>query len=455
MAETINVFSSFNKRINSTRRPTGGSAVNLVLKHPTSVIHPTFIITGFNLSWNYIQWGTRYYFVDDIVILNANQAEYNCSLDVLATYKDTIGASSQYVTRAASASNLLIIDTKYPTYANTVISRVTFDSLHASFTNGGSFVVGVSNGVGVASGGVTYYVLNSVTMARLLAKMFDGTWLDAADISVELQKELVNPIQYIDSIKWYPFDIANSGLIGLSSGEIKFGYWGTGITAPIISAYDTVCPFTQSQDIPSHTQSSRGLYLNGAPYTQLSLICYGFGTIPIDASLFVATRSLNVTVSVDVMTGLGALTLRAGTNPELFYKQYGQIGVECKISQITQGLIESVGSTAGASFSLIAGNPLGFMSGIVSGVSALTPQITSGGTNGSKIAYVNAPELVIKRQLITPEDNAQLGRPVCDVMTISSLSGYIECYNVDIENVGTPAEKRSIIEFMEKGFFYE
>lgn len=455
MAETINLFSSFSKRINSTRRPSGGTSISVLLKHPTSVIHPTFIVTGFNLSWNYLQWGSRYYFIDDIVILTATQAEIVCSLDVLATYKDAIGASSQYVTRAASASNLLVIDTRYPTYANTSISRLSFDTLHASFTNGGSFVIGISNGVGVESAGVTYYVLNNVTMARLLGVMFDGTWLNASDISVELQKELVNPIQYVDSIKWYPFDIANSGLIGLSYDEIKFGYWGTGITAPILNANDTICPFSQSQDIPSHSQSSRGLYLNGAPYTQLSLICYGFGTIPVDASLFVAVRRLTLTVAVDVLTGLGALTLRAGDNPELFYKQYGQVGVECKISQISQGLIEAVGSSAGASFSLVAGNPLGFMSGIVSGVSALQPQLSSSGTNGSKITFVNAPELIIKRQSITPEDRAQLGRPVCDVMTISSLSGYIECYNVDIENVGTPAEKREIISYMEKGFFYE
>lgn len=455
MAVSITVYSGFSKCINSTKQPSGGQNIDVLLKHPTSVIHPTFLISGFNTSWNYIAWGNRYYFVDDIIIVSNTQAEYICSIDVLATYKSTIGASSQYVVRADSAYNLRVIDTKYPTLGDTELSMVEFSNLHSAITYDGCFVVGISNGSGVESAGVTYYILNNVTMAWLLGVLFDGTWLTAADISVELQKELVNPMQFIDSIKWYPFDIVHSGLIGTGTANIKFGYWDTGRTAPTINANDTVCPFAETITIPSHSQSSRGLYLNGSPYTQLSLLCYGFGQIPIDASLFVAHNQLTLGVGVDVLTGLGRLTLYCGSNPIPFYTQYGEIGVECKISQISQGLIESVGNVAGASFSLIAGNPLGFMAGIVSGVSALMPQMQSSGANGTKLAFTNAPRLIIKRQMLTPEDKAQLGRPLCDVMTISQLSGYIQCDSVELNSVGTSAEKRAIIDFMEGGFFYE
>lgn len=455
MSLSITVYSGFSKRLNSTKRPTGGTNIDVVLKQPTSIIHPAFKITGFNTSWNYIQWGNRYYFVDDIIILTNDIAEYICSLDVLATYKDVIGASSQYVVRAASAYNLLIVDNKYPTYANTNVENVEFSALHNSFNNGGSFVIGISNGVGADSGGVTYYVLNYVTMARLLAIMFNATWLDASDISVELQKELVNPMQFIDSIKWYPFDIANSGLIGLGSDEIKFGYWGTGIVAPTMSASDTVCAFAQQITVPSHPQSARGVYLNGAPFSQMSIVCYTFGTVPIDASIFAGTHALTLGIGVDVMTGIGSMSLRSGANGDLIYKQFSNVGVECKISQITQGIIESVGSIASAPFSYIAGNPLGFAAGIVSGLEALMPQLTSGGANGTKSGFNLPPTLIIKRQSLTPEDREQLGRPLCDIQTIGSLSGYIQCENVDVDSVGTAAEKRQIIEYMEGGFFYE
>ena len=452
----ITVFSGFSKRINSTKRPTGGQTINVVLKSPTSVIKPTFRLTGFNTAWNYIQWGSRYYFVDNITILTNDIAEYDCSLDVLATYKDTIGSSSQYVSRANSAYNLGIIDSKYPTYAATHVTEKTFANLHSSFTNGGSFVIGVSNGENVESAGVTYYTLNNVTMARLLNVLFMGTWLTASDITVELQKELCNPMQYIDSIKWYPFDIANSNLIGLGTGEIKFGYWGSGITAPVINANDSVCPFAEEITLDSHPQIARGTYLNGAPFTQMSLLCYGFGQIPIDANLFISTNKLVLGIGVDVITGLGRMTLyTGGSNPVRFHTQYGEVGVNCKISQISQGLIESVGSVVGGAWSIKAGNPLGYIAGVVSGLEALTPQLQTAGANGSKIAYTFAPTLTVKRQELTPEDKAQFGRPLCEVMQISQLSGYVQCENVDVDSVGTASEKRAIIEFMEGGFFYE
>jgi hypothetical protein len=456
MSVNITVYSGFSKALNSTKQPSGGTDIGVTLKEPTSVMSPKFIISGFNTSWNYIKWGSRYYFVDDIVILTNYQAEYICSLDVLATYKGAIGSSSQYVTRSDSAYNLNIIDSKYPTYGYSDLETVSFDSLHYDFTRFGSFVIGISNGVDVESAGVTYYTLNGVTMARLLHIMFEGTWLSASDITVELQKELCNPIQYIDSIKWYPFDIANSSLISLSSGSIRFGYWDSGIVAPIVRAVDCVCPFSEQITIPRHAQSGRGNYLNGAPFTQMSLMCYGFGQVPVDANLFVNANALTLSVGVDVMTGLGRMTLWVGSaNPKPFYTQYGQIGVECKISQISQGLIESVGNVTGGSFALVAGNPIGYLAGVVSGLQALTPELRTSGSNGSKLCYNQAPRLMIKRQTLAPEDKTQFGRPLCEVRQISSLSGFIQCEDVEVDITGTKAEKSAVISFMEGGFFYE
>ena len=374
---------------------------------------------------------------------------------MLATYKANIGASYEYVTRAASSYNLNIIDSKYPTYGYTNITEKEFATLHSSFNNGGSFVVGISNGVNKESAGVTYYVLNNLTMTRFLAFMFDGTWMVAGDISLDLQKELVNPMQYIDSIKWYPFDIANSSLIALDTGEIKFGYWGSGITAPIIVAEDSVIPYAQSITLDNHPQHSRGYYLNGSPFTLMSLQCYGFGQIPVDSNLFVTNNTLTLSIAVDLITGLGRLTLRCGNNAIPFHTQFGDVGVNCKISQITQGFLESVGNVSGGAFSLIAGNPIGFASGIVSGLQSLQPELTTSGTNGSRMAYNIPPKLTIKRQTLVPEDVSQLGRPLCERTLISSLAGYVQCESVDIDIPATATEKQKIISFMESGFFYE
>lgn len=451
----IECYSGFQKKPNSTKQPSGGTTKDVRLKDNCSVLSPVFLLNGYDLSHNYVRWGIRYYYIDDIVIVGNDLAEYHCSTDVLATYKSAIGASSQYILRADSAYDLFIADTKYPTKSRTYVENVPFSTLHSSFVNGGSLVIGVVNGINVASAGVSYYCLTPSEASDLLDFMFGGTWLDAADISLELQKELVNPFQYIDSITWYPFDIPNSD-VPFSPEEIKFGYWGgSGVIGGLLDSLNASKGFAQQISIPSHSQVARGFYLNSYPYTRLLLECYSFGNIPVDSSYFVGDSNLTLGISVDFMTGMGKLTLLAGSQGKLIYKQYAQIGVPMKVSQVTQGLIAAGANVIGGAVGLAYGNVVGYAQGVLSGLASIMPQLASSGTNGTKSAFVTAPELIITRQNLVDEDKAQIGRPLCSVMTISALSGYILCENADLDAPASPSEKDAILSYMNGGFYYE
>lgn len=452
-------FATGSKRDNSTRQLSMTSSYECNFKNGCSMLNPTLLLeissstfpdfTAFKIE-------NKYYTVTDIRSVRNNLFEVSGEIDVLATYKNAIGATTEYVTRSSSAYNLDILDTMYPTSASTSITQIEFDELHGDFVNTGSFVIGISNGVSALSAGVAYYAIDANTMRDFLHFMFEGTWMVASDISVELQKELVNPMQYIDSIKWYPFNIVTSGAIGLNPQNMKFGYWDSGIVGHLINANDTVVPFAESITIPSHPQYSRGHYLNGSPYTLLSLQCYTFGQIPIDSNIFVSNSTLTLAIGVDVITGLARLTLRSGSNAIPFYTKYGDIGVNCKVSQITQGFFEAAGAiTGGASALVLRSDFMGFTSGIVSGIEALQPQLTSNGSNGSRMAFNNSPRLTIKRQNLVDEDIAQLGRPLCSPRVINTLSGYIKCEHVDIDIAASAEVKRKIIHYMETGFFYE
>lgn len=451
----IEAYSSFSKKPNSTKQPSGsGTQLTVHLKENCSVLNPIFIVHGYNLSHNYIKWGSRYYFIDDIIILSNEHAEYVCSTDVLATFKSDIGSSTQFVTRANSAYNSLVIDTKYPTYANTSVENQSFDSLHSEFVNGGSFVIGVQNGESFESAGVSYYALTDIEMQQLLSFMYGGTWLNATDISQDLQKELVNPFQYIDSITWYPFDIPNSS-VPFTPSTIKFGFWDSQISGCLLNANDASMGFAQQLTIPSHPQASRGVYLNGYPFTRLALDCYSFGTISIDSSIFAGVSSITLGLSVDFLTGMGKMTLRAGSSAHLIHKEYAQIGVPMKISQVTQSLVGMGTNVVAGAVGLAYGNVVGFAQGVLSGLASLMPQMTSAGTNGTKSAFVNAPTLIITRQTLVDEDRAQFGRPLCAPYTISSLSGYIECENADLDSAASLPEKNQIMSYMNSGFYYE
>ena len=454
------VFYSFSKKDNSTKQPTsGGTTLSCEIKNQSSIMTPYLIINTAisnpsNLNYAYIAAYNRYYWVTD---WSWDRGFWYCNLtvDVLATYKSQIGSSTQFVIRAASSYNLAITDTKYPALSYTQVTNLSFESLHTDFTNGGSFIIGICNGSSVESGGITYYGARYTVMNQLMNFLYGGTWMDASDITMALQKELVNPMQYIDSIRWYPFDIPNSTAITMGSEEIHFGFWNSHITAPVLDVSDTIIPFAQTIDVPSHPQVSRGTYLNGSPYTRLMVDCYGFGQIPIDASVFAGTNKLTLSIGVDVMSGIGRLSIYAGTDPKLIYRQFAPVGVDMKIAQVTQGLISAPAQVLSGAVAASYGNYLGFGAGLVSALESLMPQIATSGTVGAKSAYVNAPTLIISRNSLPAEDIANLGRPLCAPTVINTLSGYIQCENVEIDLIATRDEATAIRGYLEGGFFYE
>ena len=122
---------------------------------------------------------------------------------------------------------------------------------------------------------------------------------------------------------------------------------------------------------------------------------------------------------------------------------------------MSQGLVAAGANVVGGAVGLAYGNVVGFAQGILSGLASMMPQLSSSGTNGSKSAFVTAPTLIVTRQNLVDEDKAQIGRPLCSAVTVSSLSGYILCENADLDVAATPTEKDAILSYMNGGFYYE
>ena len=450
MSIEIKAYTGFSKPLNSTKQPSGGQSINVVLKESTSVISPTFIITGFSTSWNYISWGSRYYFVDDIIIINANMAEYVCSIDVLATYKSDIGSSSQYVVRAASQSNGAIIDTIYATLANpTAVEQYLTNISNAMKNKLGGYILGTI--ADNNENGVTYNLLGYDEFQQFLAYMFTGGYLTATDISADLQKELVNPFQYIASCMWFPFLDGTAHHYG---GTVKFGFWDSNISCTPIDERNRVYSVVDPITLTAHPQAaSRGKFLNNSPFTRRSVEVFGFGSIPIDPSYFVESQGCSVMVKVDKFTGVGELTVESAGATVL--RTNAQVGVPIKISQVTQSVLAPAIAAVRAVGSIASGNYLGAVAGVGNAIQSAMPQVQSSGSTGSKIDFIREPRITSQFYNLANEDITQLGRPLCEVKTINTLSGFIQCENAEVDIVGTKSEKSMITSFMEGGFFYE
>ena len=109
-------FYTFAKKINSTKQPTGnGTQLDCNIKAPSSIINPVLEITTSPISFNYcyIPAFSRYYYINDITF-DRGLWVISCSVDVLASYKTTIGNSSCYVTRSSQNFDGDIMDNLYP-----------------------------------------------------------------------------------------------------------------------------------------------------------------------------------------------------------------------------------------------------------------------------------------------------------------------------------------------------
>lgn len=442
---------TFSKKMNSTAQPSGsGTQISVVLKENTSVLNPHFLVHNYSFAHNYVKWGSRYYFVDDIVSISHDMAEYICRTDVLATYKSDIGASSQYVIRSASAYDGAILDIKYPTKsAPSFGSKVFSGDLVDKINSNGIYVLGIKNEF--SSTGVSFYAINPTNMATLFNELFSGLWLDAQDISVELQKMLVNPTDYIVSCYWFPFSIDSS----MMTDSIYFGFWQTSALGLLLYESERMQILYDTVTIDQHPQAAtRGKYLNGSPYTRVTASIYGFGRIPLDANLLIDSQTIGAYIRVDLFTGVAELALGSGGGD--LAKMTTMFGVPVQISQITQDVIKPFVSAFQAAASFAAGDIIGTAGGIGSAILGyLSPQVQSTGSFGSKIAFEENPHIFCEWYPLVDEDNAQMGRPLCSVKTISTLSGFIQCENADLATAGSPIEKDTITSYMNSGFYYE
>ena len=225
-------FYQFAKRTNSTKRPSGGQGFGIDLKAPCNIINPEIKIatqsdpSGFNYC--YLPTFNRYYWVKNWTY---SDGLWNASLtvDTLASYRDQIGYSTEYVVRSSAKFDPKIVDNLYPTKA-TITTRTIYAS-STPFTdnpeNGGQgfFVVAVNAPGYVSFGGAIYLAMSGTTFQKLMAALLQNTDylnISADEISSNLTIALFNPIQYISKAFWIP---CGNTAIGSPVNEIPVGWW--------------------------------------------------------------------------------------------------------------------------------------------------------------------------------------------------------------------------------------
>lgn len=462
----------FAKKKNSTKQPdlTSGTDVTIQIKEPTNVTAPVLIL---NLKQNgqqiqptiynyvYLPLFLRYYFIDDWRYINGAW-EAICRVDVLASFKGSIGNTTAYIERASASYNGEIVDKLYPATTDVEITSATIATSWSGVApSGGSYILGVINfQTSNHIGAVSYYAMNTTQLNQLMNYLFSNNIYNAStitEIGEDLYKSLFNPFQYVVSCMWFP---ASPSIYGSTQTNIKVGYWATDVNAVMVNAITDVRFITGY--IPDHPQISRGAYLNFAPYTRITMYCPPFGSIPIDPTFTKVGKYLYSKVSIDVATGEASINVSFRPNANATYQarcclqKSGMMGVPIQLAQIMSDYAGSISSLTNS----MTGGLEGFLTGAIgatvqSFISSQAPKVTTSGSNGSFNTFTIEPELVVEHYRIAEEDNADLGRPLMTTSRISSLPGYVKCVESHFEGTCYDSERDQINMFLVSGFYYE
>ena len=504
MAITVKLL-SFTKRENSTKQPTasqlsGAASFSCTLLENTSLMTPTFKLSSATnpISYNYAyvaDFGGRYYFITDITSDN-NFWYVSCKCDTLASFKTEITAGSHYVLRSASSYDEYISDPVYPTkvvesgeFATGSVDGTTATDPF-SYSNGHSYVWCITGDVTNGTltnqqiGSNVYYWMDDkecYTFIDYLLKVQDYSGINqSTEYSEAMQKALMNPIQYVNSVILLPFS-KNATLA--TNNDVQFGYYTITIddhsgdfTTPTVKRLTQGTMIkTQVLEItlPKHPQAAtRGKFMNGAPYTSYELFLGAFGNISIDPASLIDETTLQVTCQTECCTGMTRILVRGKTANSMIYTGCAQVGVPVTVSELTRDYLGEIknqldinAGVAGALTSVVFGG-MGAASGVAGSIQSVGsmafdavrmkyPTVIGGGSNGSFLSLHSTAYLNAKFYEVVDQNNTEIGRPLYKTKTLSTLSGFCMCSGADAAISGTADEVAEINNYLNTGFYIE
>lgn len=501
----VTFYTGFTKRVNSTKRPSGGTTLSVALKDDTSIESPVFRLDKGNnaayMNYNYCQFNGSYYYIDDVVLTNRNIYEYHCRKDVLATERAHIMASEQYVSRSSSDYNGYIPDTWYATNGTIESGYVTPSSPQIGGTFVGcnisecAFILGVagqpSQGNGYSIGAGNYYIMDYRVMYQLLEYLANPGanyyGISTAALDEGLQKALINPFQYIITLFAVPMKyetiVANIPSY-MSRTTIHFGW---GLEYPILNGLTCYCldpryaiqtAMTWTVNVPEHPQSSVSgrEYLNFSPYSEVSLFWQPFGQVKIDTSWLQSTRTIKCTVKIDLVTGKGYLYITDPSGNVIYHYVPADVGVVLPINAndvdrlaikqasdradtaaITSG-ISGLSSAAKLDVAGFAANAYSGLRGQSAGADEImrlsAPVVQVEGIPNSMLVF-EPPRLNTKYYYVSPMDLTKYGAPLLLPKKLSTLSGFCMVESPVYGSAIREEDNLSVIQFLKGGIYLE
>lgn len=461
-------WTGFSKRKNSTKVPTGaGTSKTCYLKDDTSVLNPTIKLDGHgyrNISYAQISDFGRYYFVKDVREVGP-QTHVELTVDAAASHKSSITGSQQYVERANMSGGYVNMPdplnppTNVVSAKHTLIATYTDDIVDYNGTLGylnSHYVMGV-----VGKSGIDYWGLTWTQMTNFFDAVFSPSFLQ------QFTSQFYNYRDCVISLKRVTYVPTGDPGQDIYLGEHNTHQTGTALNShPVVHDSGLV-----QVAFPADDHLNIRSYPYHKPYTTGSLFLPLVGTVPLDVSAIAGTGKLGVKVYLDKFTAdivykvynendkiLGTYFGNAGADLPIAAQSYNPSGIASGVIQVIGGALAAFSGGGAAAAGLGAGSIGSGIGSIAEGVKLHTQ--TNGtissfiGGNISQAVYAdiycNEPvDWNIGNMLSTQ------GRIIMKQMSLSSLSGYVQCRNAHVSIDGYDSERTEIESMLNNGLFIE
>lgn len=497
MSFTVDLY-EFQKRHNSTRRPSGGTVpFSGVLREGSSLITPTIgfefasdaspMSNSWNLHFNYayIDKFKRYYWITDWAY-EGGLWYATMKVDVLASYRPQILAADAFVAYDETTNTDLVDSRLSMLSAKTIEHKVAiFDKLGQNATSGGVVIIMCTGKNSTAAFAmspddishlmdnvVNWWSATFVDPATIYpgnpnASFGEALW-DALVASVSWWKQVVVNIasngdasQNIRAAVQLPVDVAD---VTGSNQQIILGQYETRIFAKRVTSrilYDSC-----QVEIPWRYTDWR----NNEPYTEIFLYIPYVGNIKMPNSVLIGETHLRVYAVVDLMSGDAIFRVYVEPSDELIASYSSNIGASYPIGASNVSPAQTVTGLSGAAGAIAAGVSKGGAAGAVIGslgalqgiMAANTPNSSSvGGGGGGATQGLSGTCIctVIAHNTdplpTSPDANAIMGSPTMRVRPLGALTGYVETRGASITGNMTATEHAELNEQLDSGVYIE
>lgn len=477
------IFYNITKKENSTRQPLQSEIVktlnNVLLKMPTSVFSPSLQVTFerelLDANYCYIPDFKRFYYITDKELTTANIMTINATVDTLASFKNVIISSTQYIVRSSIKKTIDLIDNMYPQKVGQLRKSVSQNFLEPGSKMYILGIVGQSMGNNTLTVGCIQYVLiDSGNMINLMNFLFEPS--NFTDIIVDnVVKAFFNPFQYVSSCMFIP--VTNQQYT--ETTPLKLGWY----TPTGVSCYPITQPFFEPPGAGNFTLQiprpypDREDFRNYSPFAFYKLYIPNMGVVEIDGSLLKSDDNLNFVQRMDISTGEMTVQVRGNESGNFIAMLTYQFASQLALSQVSMSAdtISAIGGAVGVGVRGIGdfiewanSGPDGTERGrqiakiykqVSSGTSSITGQVSTVGSNGNTaIQYVKGNIELYCDYLESAEiSNDDFGSPFCEVDTVSNHSGgYIVCQEPHISGASmTLNEEKEIENYLSGGIYIE